>query len=179
MQAAAGISSTTRAPTCQGSGRGTSTRTVNARIPAGVKDGARIRLKGKGSPGERGGPNGDLYITVHVTPHPVFGRRGDHLTVTVPVTFPEAALGADISVPTLDGAPVTLRVPAGTTNGRTFRVKGTGVARKDGTAGDLLVTVQVAVPQQVNGAAREALEAYRDATAGEDPRADLSSRRRR
>ena len=114
-------------PSCHGTGRGTSTRTISARLPAGVSDGARIRLKGKGSPGEQGAPNGDLYIQVKVTPHAVFGRRGQHLTITVPVTFPEAALGAEIRVPTLGGDPVTLRIPAGTTNGRTFRVKGKGI----------------------------------------------------
>jgi molecular chaperone DnaJ len=160
-------------PTCHGSGHTTQTRTVQARIPAGVKDGARIRLKGKGSPGGRGGPNGDLYITVHVAPHPVFGRRGDHLTLTAPVTFTEAALGADIKVPTLEGTPVTLRVPAGTSSGQTFRVKGRGVAKRDGSAGDLLVTVEVAVPLRLTAEARQAVEAYRDATAADDPRADL------
>ena len=160
-------------PTCHGSGRGTSTRTISARIPAGVNDGARIRLKGRGSPGEQGAPNGDLYIDVHVTPHPVFGRRGKHVTLTVPVTFPEAALGGEIRVPTLSGEPVTLRIPAGTANGRTFRIKGRGVAAKDGSRGDQLVTVEVAVPQKVDGAARKTLEAYREATKGDDPRADL------
>jgi molecular chaperone DnaJ len=160
-------------PVCHGSGRALSTRTVQARIPAGVKDGQRIRLKGKGAPGERGGPSGDLYIVVHVTPHALFGRKDDNLTLTVPVTFPEAALGSEVKVPTLGGAPVTLRLPAGTSDGRTFRVRGKGVRRKDGSRGDLLVSVQVAVPQKVEGAAREALEAFRDATKGDDPRADL------
>ncbi len=160
-------------PVCHGSGRAQSTRTVNARIPAGVKDGQRIRLKGKGAPGERGGPAGDLYIVVHVSAHPLFGRRDDHLTLTLPATYPELALGAQVSVPTLGGAPVTLKLPAGTADGRTFRVKGKGVARRDGSRGDLLVTVQVAVPQKLDGKAREALEAYRDATAGDDPRAGL------
>ncbi|HTY72192.1 MAG TPA: molecular chaperone DnaJ [Actinomycetes bacterium] len=160
-------------PTCHGSGQTSHTRTVHARIPAGVKDGQRIRLKGKGSPGTRGAPNGDLYITVHVASHPLFGRKGDHLTLTVPVTFPEAALGADIAVPTLDGSPVTLRVPAGTSSGRTFRVKGRGVAKHDGSTGDLLVTVEVSVPHRVSGAARSALETYRDETAGDNPREDL------
>ncbi len=164
-------------PTCHGTGRGTSSRTISARLPAGVADGARIRLKGKGSPGEQGAPNGDLYIQVKVSPHPVFGRRGQHLTVTVPVTFPEAALGAEIRVPTLSGDPVTLRIPAGTTNGRTFRVKGKGIARNDGSAGDQLVTVEVAVPQKVDGAARKALETYREATTDDDPRAGLVDRR--
>jgi len=158
---------------CHGSGRAPSTRTMNVRIPAGVRDGQRIRLKGKGAPGEFGGPAGDLYVTVHVLPHPVFGRRGDHLTVNVPVTFPEAALGAEIKVPTLGSAPVTLKLPPGTTNGRTFRVRGRGVARKDGTRGDLLATVEVAVPQKLDAKARAALSAFADATAGDDPRRDL------
>jgi molecular chaperone DnaJ len=160
-------------PTCHGSGHTSQTRTVHARIPSGVRDGAKIRLKGKGAPGGRGGPNGDLYITVHVATHPVFGRRDDHLTLTAPVTFAEAALGADISVPTLDGTPVTLRVPAGTSSGQTFRVKGRGVSRRDGASGDLLVTVTVAVPARLTGEARTALESYRDATTGDDPRADI------
>ena len=165
-------------PECMGSGRAMSTRTIQARIPAGVADGQRIRLKGKGTPGERGGPAGDLYVRVHVTPHPVFGRTGDNLTVTVPVTFAEAALGAEIKVPTLRGAPVSIRLPAGTPNGRTFRAPGKGVRRKDGTNGALLVTVAVQVPQKLNGAAKEALETFRDATAGEDPRDDLLRRAR-
>jgi molecular chaperone DnaJ len=155
-----------------------STRTVQARIPAGVGDGQRIRLRGKGAPGERGGPAGDLYVRVHVTKHPVFGRSGNNLTVTVPVTFPEAALGAEIKVPSPRGAPVSLRIPAGTPNGRTFRVRGKGARRPDGTNGDLLVTVAVAVPQNLNGSAREALAAFREATAGEDPRDELLRRAR-
>ena len=133
-------------PTCHGSGRGLSNRTISARIPAGVKDGQRIRLRGKGASGERGGPAGDLYVTVKVAPHRLFGRRGDNLTLTVPVSFDEAALGADIKVPTLGGAPVTVKIPPGTPNGRTFRVRGKGAARKDGHHGDLLVTVEVHVP---------------------------------
>ena len=149
------------------------TRTLTVRIPAGVKDGQRIRLKGKGAPGERGGPNGDLYVTVAVAPHRLFGRNADNLTLTVPVTFAEAALGGEVKVPNLTGAPVTLRIPQGTSNGRTFRVKGKGVPRKDGTRGDLLVTVEVAVPAKLSSAAREAVEAFRAATAGEDPRLGL------
>ncbi|MET7305016.1 molecular chaperone DnaJ [Embleya sp. NPDC005575] len=158
---------------CNGSGRAKSSRTMQVRIPAGVQDGQRIRLKGKGAPGERGGPSGDLYVVVHVTAHAVFGRKGDNLTVTVPVTFPEAALGAEVTVPTLGGIPVTLKLPAGTGNGRTLRVRGRGAARKDGTRGDLLVTIEVTVPQQLNDKAREALEAFREATIAHDPRADL------
>ena len=165
-------------PECSGSGRAMSTRTIQARIPAGVADGQRIRLKGKGAPGERGGPAGDLYVRVHVSPHPIFGRSGDNLTVTVPVTFTEAALGAEIKVPTLHGAPVSIRIPAGTPTGRTFRAPGKGARRKDGTNGALLVTVAVQVPQKLNGAAKQALEGFRDATAGEDPRDDLLRRAR-
>jgi molecular chaperone DnaJ len=163
-------------PDCSGSGRAMSTRTIQARIPAGVADGQRIKLKGKGAPGERGGPAGDLYVKIHVTPHPVFGRSGNNLIVTVPVTFPEAALGAEIKVPAMRGAPVSVRIPAGTPNGRTFRVRGRGVRRKDGTNGDLLVTVSVQVPQKLSGPAREALDSFREATAGEDPREELLQR---
>jgi molecular chaperone DnaJ len=161
--------------TCSGSGRAMSTRTIQARIPAGVDDGQRIKLAGKGARGENGGPAGDLYVRVHVKPHPhgIFGRSGPNLTITVPVTFAEAALGAEIKVPSLGGMPVGLRIPAGTPAGRTFRVRGKGVRRRDGTAGDLLVTVNVQVPQDMNDKARAALEQFRDATAGPDLRADL------
>ena len=165
-------------PACSGSGRAMSTRTIQARIPAGVADGQRIKLAGKGAPGERGGPAGDLYVRVHVTPHPVFGRSGYNLTVSVPVTFPEATLGAEIKVPAHRGVPVSVRIPAGTPNGRTFRVRGKGVRRKDGTNGDLLVTVQVQVPQHLNTQATEALRSFREATAGQDPREDLLQRAR-
>ncbi len=165
-------------PTCHGSGRGLSSRTIQARIPAGVKDGQRIRLRGKGAAGERGGPAGDLYVNVRVSPHSVFGRKGDNLTVTVPVSFDEAALGAEIKVPTLGGAPVTVKIPAGTPNGRTFRVRGKGVvrrgdARSAGHKGDLLVTVEVHVPATLDEKARAAVEAYREATAGADLRSNL------
>jgi molecular chaperone DnaJ len=156
-------------PTCHGSGRGRSSRTIQARIPVGVKDGQRIRLKGKGAPGEAGGPAGDLFVTVRVAAHEIFGRKGDNLTLTAPVTFDEAALGAEIRVPTLGGAPVTLRIAPGTPNGRVLRVRGRGVPGK----GDLLVTVEVQVPTDLDEAAREALLAYRQATAGTDPRAAL------
>ncbi|MGH3383241.1 MAG: molecular chaperone DnaJ [Nocardioidaceae bacterium] len=160
-------------PTCNGSGRGVSTRTLQARIPAGVKDGQRIRLRGKGAPGERGGPAGDLYVVVHVTPHPVFGRAGDNITLAVPITFDEAALGASVKVPTLSGGAVTLKVPAGTPNGRTFRVRGRGATRKDGTKGDLLVTVDVVVPEELSAEARAAVETLRSHGGGADPRAGL------
>lgn len=160
-------------PTCRGTGQGSSARTIQARIPAGVKDGQRIRLRGKGGPGEQGGPAGDLYVTVKVTPHRVFERQGDHLALTVPVSFDEAALGAEIKVPTLGGAPVTLRLPAGTPTGRTFRVRGRGATKADGTRGDLLATVEVQVPAVLDAAARAAVEAYREATAGKPLRAGL------
>ena len=158
---------------CKGSGRARSSRTMQVRIPAGVSDGQRIRLRGKGAPGERGGPGGDLYVVVHVDAHPVFGRRDDNLTVTVPVTFAEAALGGEVKVPTLGGPPVTLKLPAGTPNGRTMRARGKGAVRKDGTRGDLLVTVEVVVPKDLGAEARDALEAYRKATGDQDPRAEL------
>jgi molecular chaperone DnaJ len=161
-------------PTCHGSGHAVTTRTLRTRIPAGVRDGQRIRLKGKGQPGERGGPAGDLVVLVHVKPHQVFGRKGDNLTITLPVTFPEAALGATVKVPTLGGAPVTVKIPAGTSNGRTLRVRGKGVTRRDGSKGDLLVTVDVAVPQRLSDAAKDALTAYREAQP-DDPRAHLTA----
>lgn len=160
-------------PTCHGSGRGTSARSIQARMPAGVKDGQRIRLRGKGAPGEAGGPAGDLYVVVKVTPDPLFARKDDNLTLQVPVTFDEAALGAEVRIPTHGGAPVTLRVPAGTPNGRTFRVRGKGVPKKDGTRGDLLATIEVQVPANLDPSAREALEAYRVATAGRPIRGNL------
>ena len=159
--------------TCSGSGEVIATRTLRARIPAGVKDGQRIRLAGKGNPGERGGPSGDLLVTVHVLPHKVFGRKGDNLTLTLPVTFPEAALGASVRVPTLDGPAVTVKIPAGTTSGRILRVRGKGLTKRDGARGDLLVTVEVAVPQQLSDEARQALASYAEKQ-HEDPRAHLA-----
>ncbi|HVE98588.1 MAG TPA: molecular chaperone DnaJ [Mycobacteriales bacterium] len=160
-------------PDCRGTGTTTQERTLTVRIPAGVADGQRIRLAGKGSPGDRGAPAGDLYVVTRVRPHAVFGRSGEHLTLTLPVTISEAALGAEIAVPTLD-APVTLRLPAGTTAGRTFRVKGRGVRRGNGTEGDLLVTVDVAVPQKLSAAARKALEALAREQSGDELRAHLA-----
>jgi molecular chaperone DnaJ len=160
-------------PTCHGSGRAASTRTLQARIPSGVRDGMRIRLKGKGAPGERGGPAGDLYVVVHVKPHPIFGREGDNLTVTVPVTFPEAVLGAEIKVPVLGGMPVTVKLPAGSANGRTMRVRGKGAPIRDGGRGDLLVTFEVAVPVNLSDEAKAALESFRAATDDHDVRAEL------
>ncbi|MFG1705505.1 molecular chaperone DnaJ [Nonomuraea sp. M3C6] len=165
-------------PVCEGSGRARSTRTIQARIPAGVADGQRVKLKAKGAPGENGGPAGDLYIQTHVKPHAVFGRSAENLTITVPVTFTEAALGAEIKVPILKGMPVTLRIPPGTPNGRTFRVRGRGVARKDGTKGDLLASVEVVVPKTLDDKSRELLSEFNTATAGDDPRAELIQRAR-
>ena len=160
-------------PVCHGSGRAMSEKTMQVRIPAGVNDSQRIRLKGKGSPGERGGPHGDLIVLVHVRPHELFGRSGDNLTIVLPVTFPEAALGSDVKVPTLGGPNVTLKLAPGTTSGRVLRVRGKGITRRDGSKGDLLVTIDVAVPHKVTGKAKEALEAYQAATAADNPRAHL------
>jgi molecular chaperone DnaJ len=165
---------------CGGRGVSTRTRTLTMRIPAGVADGQRIRLAGQGEPGMRGAPAGDLYVLVHVTPHPVFGRAGDDLTLTVPVSFPELAMGTTLTVPTMEGPPtegtVTLKVPAGTANGRTLRVRGKGIAGRHGRTGDLLVTLQVVVPTKLARGAKEALTAYAQATAGEDLRAELFTR---
>jgi molecular chaperone DnaJ len=159
--------------TCYGSGRAQSTRTIQARIPAGVSDGQRIRLKGKGAPGESGGPAGDLYVHVHVKPHRVFARSGDNLTIKVPVTFPEAALGAEIKVPIHKGQPKTVRIPAGTPNGRVLRVRGQGALRRDGTRGDLLVTVEVHVPSEMDEPTREAMEKISGSLDGEELRSGL------
>jgi molecular chaperone DnaJ len=158
-------------PVCHGSGAERRARQVKVRIPAGVSDGQRIRLKGRGAPGRHGGPNGDLYVVTRVEPHPLFGRRDNDITITVPITFAEAALGAEVKVPTLDGPPVTIKVPPGTRSGRTFRVKGRGVPKNKG-AGDLLVTVEVAVPAKLSGEERKAVEALAAATS-ESPRAHL------
>lgn len=161
-------------PTCAGTGR--RERVQKIRVPAGVTDGQRLRVRGRGEPGQRGGPAGDLEVTVHVAQHPVFGRDGAHLTLPLPVTFPEAALGATITVPTLE-EPVTLKVPPGTASGRRLRVRGKGfpTGGAGGPRGDLLVTVDVAVPAKLSELARTALAAFADA-APEDPRAELLAR---
>ena len=143
---------------------------ISARVPAGVNDGAKIRMKGKGSPGEAG--PGDLFIQLHVKPHPIFGRKGENLTLTLPITFAEAALGADVKVPTLSGDDVTVRIAPGTPTGRTLRVKGRGVT-KGSTTGDLLVTVEVQVPQRVDGKALDALKKFAEETASQDVRTDF------
>src|SRR6201986_3586334 len=163
---------------CKGTGVTTRTRTINVRIPPGVEDGQRIRLPGQGEAGLRGAPSGDLYVTVHVRPDKVFARDGDDLPVTVPVSFSELALGTTLSVPTLDGK-VGVRVPKGTADGRILRVRGRGVPKRSGGQGDLLVTVKVAVPPNLEGAAKEALEAYAVAerSSGFDPRAGWAGNR--
>ncbi|MGY1706726.1 molecular chaperone DnaJ [Geodermatophilus sp. SYSU D00697] len=158
-------------PTCAGNGVTTQTRTITVRIPAGVKDGQRIRLAGKGAPGRRGGPAGDLFVVVHVSEHELFGRKGNDLTLTVPITFSEATLGTTLTVPTLDGN-VSLKVPPGTASGQTLRVRGRGVPGK-GRAGDLLVTVEVAVPKRLSPAAQDAVKVL-DSELG-DPRPRITA----
>ncbi|MBA8827350.1 molecular chaperone DnaJ [Saccharopolyspora lacisalsi] len=158
---------------CRGEGVSTRTRTLTVRIPEGVSDGQRIRLAGQGEPGRNGAGSGDLYVVVHVNPHEVFGRSGDDLTITVPVTYPELALGTTLTVPTLDGK-VTLKVQPGTASGRTLRVRGKGIGKKSGGNGDMLVTLEVAVPSKLDGKAVEALRAYERETAEHDPRSELN-----
>jgi molecular chaperone DnaJ len=147
-------------------------RETKVKIPAGVADGQKIKLKGKGNPSPDGGEAGDLVITVTVRKHPIFERDGLNLRLDVPITFAEAALGATIEVPTLEGAPVKLRVAPGTPSGRVLRVKGRGVTTPKGT-GDLLATVVVAVPSHLTPAAKEALEAFVAAMPDENPRDEL------
>ena len=146
---------------------------ITARVPAGVNDGAKIRVKGKGSPGEAG--PGDLFILLHVKAHPLFARKGENLTLTLPITFAEAALGADVKVPVLSGDEVTVRIAPGTPSGRTLRVKGRGIT-KGASTGDLLVTVDVQVPQRVDGKALDALKAFAKETSTQDVRAELAAK---
>lgn len=157
---------------CRGSGIQNRTRTITVRIPPGVRDGQRIRLPGQGEAGLRGAPSGDLFVTVHVRADKVFGRDGDDLTLVLPVSYGELVLGTTVSVPTLEGR-VGLKIPAGTADGRVLRVRGRGVPKRGGGAGDLLVTVKVAVPQNLDDQAIEALRAYMHAEQanGFDPRA--------
>ena len=168
-----GVVITEPCPTCRGTGIERRPREVQARIPAGVADGQKIRLKGRGAPGRNGGPPGDLYVECHVTPHHLFGRDGHNLTVKVPVTFAEAALGGDIDVPTLDGTPVTLRLRPGTQSGSRHRVKGKGISTNKST-GDLIVAVEVQVPHHLNEEQRAAVEALAAATTV-SPRTRLES----
>ena len=148
-------------------------QTITARVPASVNDGAKIRVKGKGAPGEAG--PGDLFILLHVKPHPIFSRKGENILLTLPVTFVEATLGADIKVPTLDGDEVTVRLAPGTPNGRTLRVKGRGI-KKGSVTGDLLATIEVQVPQKIEGDASEALKKFADATASHDVRMEFRAK---
>lgn len=161
-----GVIITDPCTTCRGIGVEVRPRDVKVRIPAGVKSGQKIRLKGRGGPGRLGGPPGDLYVRITVADHPLFGRSGKDLTIDVPITFAEAALGADVKVPTLDADPVTIRIPPGTATGKTFRLRG-----KAGS-GDLLATVVVTVPDSLSPEQRTAIEALA-AASPESPRAHL------
>jgi molecular chaperone DnaJ len=165
-------------PTCYGSGVEKRQREVQARIPAGVADGQKIRLKGRGAPGRNGGPAGDLIVECHVVPHPRFGRDGQNLTVRVPVRFDQAALGGDVEVPTLDGPTVTLRLKPGTQPGSRHRVRGKGVVTSK-QEGDLIVTVDIQVPTHLTAEQRAAIEAFAAAssvTTGSGQRAGESAR---
>jgi molecular chaperone DnaJ len=158
---------------CGGSGAERRTRTLHVKIPAGVRNGARIRLAGKGEPGPVGGRPGDLFVKVAVEPHPLFGRKGDDLTLDLPISYTEATLGANVEVPTLNG-PVTLKVPAGTPSGKTFRVKGRGAPKKGGR-GDLLAKVQVDVPEKVSREEKDLLRQLHEVSK-ESPRKRLGAR---
>ena len=149
---------------------GSAPTSITTRVPAGIKDGAKIKIKGRGAPGAAG--PGDLYVLVHVTPHPIFSRKDENIHLTLPITFSEAALGADISIPTLDGDEVTVRIAPGTPSGRTLRVKGRGV-KKGSSVGDLMITLDVRIPQRVDGEAKRAIEEFANATKDFNPRAEL------
>ena len=149
------------------------TQTITASVPAGINDGAKIRVKGKGAPGEAG--PGDLFILLHVKPHPIFSRKAENILLTLPVTFVEATLGADIKVPTLDGEEVTVRLAPGTPNGRTLRVKGRGI-KKGSVTGDLLATIEVQVPQKIEADASEALKKFAETTASHDVRMEFRTK---
>lgn len=157
--------------------QGADGRPISARIPAGVADGQKIKLRGRGEPSPDGGPNGDLILGITVAKHPVFEREGLNLRLNVPVTFAEAALGATIEVPTLLGEPVRLKVAAGTSSGRVLRVKGRGVTTTKGT-GDLLARIEVAVPNHLSSAQKDAIEQFTAASGGENPRDDLLAKAR-
>ncbi len=158
---------------CDGTGRITRTRTITVRVPAGVVDGQKVRLAGQGAAGERGKPAGDLFVTVHVKPDSIFTRSGDDLALTVPVSYTELALGAAVTVPTLDSK-VRVRIPQGTADGTTLRVRGRGVNKRNGASGDLLVTVKVEVPRDLDEGAMSALRQYaeEEKRSGFDPRAN-------
>jgi molecular chaperone DnaJ len=154
---------------------GTGPQNISARVPAGVNDGAKIRVKGKGAPGEAG--PGDLFIELHVKPHAIFSRKGENLLLTLPVTFAEAALGADLKVPTLAGDDVTVRLAAGTPTGRVLRVKGRGI-KKGAVTGDLLITIEVQVPRHLEGKALDAIKAFARETENDDVRAEFFTKAR-
>ena len=149
---------------------GKNSQNISARVPAGVSDGAKIRVKGKGAPGEAG--PGDLFIHLTVKPHPIFSRKGENLLLTLPVTFTEATLGADIKVPTITGDDVTVRLAPGTPTGRVLRVKGRGIT-KGSTTGDLLVTIEVQVPRRVEGEALDTLKKFEELTKDHDVRSEF------
>ncbi len=144
--------------TCDGQGRVVKPRQLTVKVPAGVKDGAVIRVPGRGGPGSGGGPAGDVLVTVHVEPHPLFGRRGDDVTLEVPISYSEAALGTKVTVPTPHGSTRTIKIPSGTTSGRTFRIRGEGAPKKGGGHGDLLVTARIEVPSKPSKEQKKLLE---------------------
>lgn len=148
-------------------------QTITTRVPAGIKDGGKIKLKGRGAPSQAG--PGDLFIIIHVTKHPVFTRVDNDLHMTLPITFTEAALGSDIAVPTLSGDEVTVRLAPGTQNGKVLRAKGHGIT-KDFKTGDLLITVEVHVPQRLESSAKQALKEFAELTQGDSPRSNLKER---
>ena len=160
----------TPCPSCDGDGRAVKQRQLTVRIPAGVRDGAVIRVPARGGPGRAGGPPGDVLVTVHVEPHPLFGRKGDDVTLEVPLTFSEAALGTKLRVPTPRGGTRTIKIPAGTASGRTFRIRGEGAPKRRGGTGDLLVTVKVQVPTRLSRQQKRLLEelAEHDDTSARD-----------
>lgn len=160
-------------PECRGEGISSRTRTLTVRVPPGVEDQQRIRLGEQGEPGRGGARAGDLYVKVHVVEHKLFGRNGNDLTITVPVEFTELALGGTVTVPTLDSK-VSLKVPAGTPSGRVLRARDKGIHKRDGTKGDLLVTVEVVVPSKVDDKAKQALESYAAAVTKHDPRPEIN-----
>ena len=157
---------------CRGTGRERRVRKIKVKIPAGVKHGASIRISGKGAPGSNGGPPGDLIVKLSVDEYPIFGRKGDDLTVRLPITFTEAALGAKVEVPTLDGT-VTLKIPAGTSSGKTFRVAKKGVRKERGRPGNLLVTADIVVPSKLSRDAKRMLADFHEQYETDDPRAHL------
>jgi molecular chaperone DnaJ len=146
---------------------------LTVRIPPGVSDDQRIRLAGQGEPGRGGAQAGDLYVRVHVAPHALFGRKELDLTITIPVSFTELALGGTVTVPTLEGK-VSLKVAPGTASGQVLRVKGRGISKRDGSQGDLRVTLQAAVPAKLDDKAKEALENYAAAMDEHDPRPEIT-----